>query len=110
MNCSYLHHITSNKDQSNKVQVQINKEQEYNKKYIELENKYTNSSHFIRTIFYFFAVFFLLMLFQYKLYNDKYTQEKMNYCIEQHKLYNNTTIKPNTTINPKKTTIKIIRI
>ena len=57
MNCSYLHHITSNKDQSNKDQVQINKEQEYNKKYIELDNKYINSSHFIRTIFYFFAVF-----------------------------------------------------
>ena len=108
----------STKDQSTKDPVQINKEQEYNKKYIELDNKYINSSHLIRTIFYFFAIFFLLMLFQYELYNDKYTQEKMNYCIEQHKLYNNTTIKPKqttikpkqTTIKPKQTTIKIIRI
>ena len=97
MNSSYLHNITSNQDQ-------LNKKQEYNKKYIELDNKYINSSHLIRTIFYFFVVFFLLMLFQYKLYNNKYTHEKMNYCIEQYKLYNNTKILP------KQTIIKIIRI
>jgi len=142
MNSSYLQHITSNKEQSNKTQEQLikeqlikeqlikeqlnkeqeqlnkeqeqlNKIQEYNKKYIELENKYVNSSHFIRTIFYFFAVFFLLMLFQYNL------QEKMTYCIKskdlQHELYN-TKIEPKQIIVPKQTTkskqtiVKIIRI
>ena len=104
MNSSYLQHIPSNKEQLIKEQLikeQLNKIQEYNKKYIELENKYVNSSHFIRIIFYFFAVFFLLMFFQYNL------QEKMTYCIKskdlQHELYN-------TKIEPKQTTIKIIRI
>jgi len=122
MSSSYLHHITSNKEQSNKEQSnkeqsnkeksnkeqeQLNKIQEYNKKYIELENKHVNSSCFIRIIFYFFAVFFLLMLFQYNL------QEKMNYCIKskdlQHELYN-TKIEPKQTIKPKQTIVKIIRI
>lgn len=99
MKSSYLQHIPSNKEQL--IKEQLNKIQEYNKKYIELENKYVNSSHFIRIIFYFFVVFFLLMFFQYNL------QEKMTYCIKskdlQHELYN-------TKIEPKQTIVKIIRI
>ena len=102
MNCSYLQHITSNKKQE-----QLKKEQEYIKKYIEFNNNHINSYQLIRTIFCFFVIFFILMLFQYELYNNNYTQE-INYCIKskiiQHKLYNNTKKEA------KQTTIKIIRI
>lgn len=61
-----------------------------------------------KNIFCFFAIFFILILFQYNLYNNKYIQIEINCCIKlkdlQYKIYNNTKIEP------KQTIVKIIRI